>query len=112
MSPDTKNGDLNLGKAGDGSDLPAIDFSTFVLSLSTSALYQMGLVPPPGGGERPESDLALARQSIDVLVMLREKTRGNLDTEEEKLMDSLLYELHTRFVDVDRDSSGSGAGEG
>ena len=85
---------------------------TFILSLSTSALYQMGLVPPPEGGEKAEPDLALARQSIDVLELLRDKTRGNLDTEEAKLMDSLIYELHTRFVEVDRKQSGSGGGGG
>jgi hypothetical protein len=90
--------------------LPAIDFSTFVLSLSTSALYQMGMVPPPEGGERAEPDLALARHSIDVLEMLRDKTRGNLDKEELKLMESLLYELHTRFVEIDRDPPRTGGG--
>jgi len=113
MSPDTRKGDRKDHAAGDevgGSVLPAIDFSTFVLSLSTSALYQMGLVPPPEGGEKAEPDLALARHSIDVLEMLGEKTRGNLDTEEAKLMDSLLYELHTRFVEIDRDRPGSGGG--
>jgi hypothetical protein len=113
MSPDTKNEDPQAPVAGEeagGSHLSAIDFSTFVLSLSTSALYQMGLVPPPEGGEKAEPDLALARHSIDVLEMLRDKTRGNLDTEEVKLIESLIYELHTRFVEIDRGHAGSGGG--
>lgn len=83
-------------------ELPAIDFSTFILSLSTSALYQMGLVPDPETGRHAEPDRLLARQTIDTLEMLREKTRGNLDEEESKLFDSLLYELHMRFVQTGR----------
>ncbi len=82
----------------DDSDLLKIDFSTFILSLSTSALYQMGMVEAPDDGEVGEPNKALARQTIDTLEMLRDKTRGNLDDEEAKLMDSLLYELRMHFV--------------
>ena len=82
----------------DNSDLLKIDFSTFILSLSTSALYQMGMVEAPDDGEVGEPNKALARQTIDTLEMLRDKTRGNLDDEEAKLMDSLLYELRMHFV--------------
>lgn len=78
--------------------LPAIDFSTFVLSLSTTALYQMGLVPDPATGESSEPDRLMARQTIDTLVMLRQKTQGNLDDEEDKLFASLLYELRMHFL--------------
>ncbi|MCP4039590.1 MAG: DUF1844 domain-containing protein [bacterium] len=80
-----------------GGDLPSIDFSTFVLSLSTSALYQMGLVDGPDGKPADEPDLIMARQTIDTLKMLRAKTSGNLDEPELKLLDNLLYELHTHF---------------
>ncbi len=82
----------------DDSDLLKIDFSTFILSLSTSALYQMGMVEAPEDGDVAEPNKALARQTIDTLEMLRDKTRGNLDDEEAKLMDSLLYELRMHFV--------------
>ncbi len=82
-------------------DLPAIDFSTFVLSLSTTALYQMGLVPDPETGRTADPDHTIARQTIDTLEMLREKTRGNLDEDETKLFDSLLYELRMRFVELE-----------
>ncbi len=81
-----------------GDELPAIDFSTFLLSLSTSALYQMGLVPDPATGEKATPDRTIARQTIDTLVMLREKTRGNLEEEEDKLFESLLYELRMHFL--------------
>ncbi len=86
------------GSPETGAELPAIDFSTFVLSLSASVLYQMGLAPGPEGERRPEANPLLARQTIDTLEMIRDKTRGNLDSEEVKLLDSLLYELHTQFV--------------
>ncbi len=82
--------------------LPAIDFSTFILSLSTTALYQMGLVSDPETGEKAEPDRVIAGQTIDTLEMLREKTQGNLDEDEEKLIDSLLYEIRMRFVEVQK----------
>ena len=80
------------------SDLPSIDLSTFVLSLSTSALYQMGLVNGPDGAPAAEPDLLMARHTIDTLKMLRAKTAGNLDDAELNLIDNLLYELHSHFV--------------
>lgn len=82
--------------------LPAIDFATFALSLSTSALYHMGLVKDPETGQTVEANKPVARQTIDTLEMLREKTLGNLDDEESKLLESLLYELHLRFVELDK----------
>lgn len=87
--------------AAPGADrIPKIDFSTFIISLGTSALYHMGVVKAPEQGEAPQKNLALARQTIDTLEMLAEKTRGNLGEQESKLMESLLYELRMRFVEV------------
>jgi len=89
--------------------IPAIDFSTFVLSLGTSALYQMGQLGDSESGEAPvEPDLLIARQTIDTLEMLSEKTRGNLEPEEAKLLEGILYELHLRYVEAhSKDGSGS-----
>ena len=86
------------GDPGDAADpLPKIDFSTFVLSLAASALLHMGLVPNAEG--KPQTpDLAMARQTIDTLEMLLEKTRGNLDGDEERLLQSVLYEVRMSFV--------------
>ncbi|MCC6641879.1 MAG: DUF1844 domain-containing protein [Deltaproteobacteria bacterium] len=78
--------------------LPQIDFSTFILSLSTSAFYHLGLVPDPETGKAAAPNLALARQTIDTLEVLQMKTRGNLDAQEARLLESLLYELRLRFV--------------
>lgn len=89
-------------EAADGrSELPAIDLSTFVLSLGTSALYHMGVAPDPStGSPAPDKNLPLAKQTIDTLAMLEVKTRGNRDDEEDKLLSSLLYELRMRFVEA------------
>lgn len=86
-------------------ELPRIDFSTFILSLSTSALYHLGLVADPETGEPAQRNLALARQTIDTLEILQEKTQGNLEEDERKLIESLLYELRMRFVESSRSSS-------
>ena len=87
--------------SADRTPLPRIDFASFALSLGTSALYHMGLVGDPETGKPvAEANLALARQTIDTLEMLEAKTRGNLDAEEAKLLESLLYELRMRFVEA------------
>ena len=62
----------------------------------------MGLVPDPESGEPAPPNKPVARQTIDTIEMLRDKTRGNLDDEEAKLLESLLYELHVRFVEIDQ----------
>ena len=83
-------------------ELPKVDFSTFVLSLGTTALYQLGVMSDPSSGEGADPDPLIAQQTIDTLEMLREKTLGNLDEEERRLIDSLLYELRMRFVELGR----------
>ena len=83
--------------------LPPIDFSQFVLSLSTSALLHLGEIEHPDTGEKAVN-IELARQTIDLLGMLQEKTRGNLDREEEKLLENLLYDLRMKYVALARSS--------
>jgi len=79
------------------SELPGIDFSTLVLSLATSAMVHMGLVPE-SEGSAPEKNLALAHQTIDTLEMLQTKTQGNLSDDEMKLLETVLYELRMSYV--------------
>lgn len=81
------------------SNEPPIDFGNFVMSLAHSALVSMGMVEHPDGGES-QVDLDTARQTIQILEMLQEKTRNNLVPEEDRLLGSLLYELRMAFVDV------------
>ncbi len=75
----------------------SIDFYTFCLSLGSSAFVHLGDVPDPETGQ-PVTNLVMARQSIEILSMLREKTKGNLLEHEEKLLDQLLVDLKLRFV--------------
>ena len=78
-----------------------VDFSTFIVSLSTSALVHMGLVDDPYTKEKTKS-LSQARQEVDILGMLEEKTRGNLNPQEKRLLEEILYELRLRFVEATR----------
>jgi hypothetical protein len=88
--------------AGDGT-LPAIDFSTFVMSLSHSVLVNLGDAPDPEG--KRSTHLELARQTIDLLALLQEKTRNNLTGTEEHLLEQALYDLRLRYVEVARAKS-------
>jgi hypothetical protein len=94
--------DSENGTEGDGA--ATIDFSTFVLSLGTSALYQLGEIGDSKSGTEGsvEPNLPIARQTIDTLEMLTEKTRGNLTDTESKLLESIVYELHMRFVEASK----------
>jgi hypothetical protein len=81
----------------DEASRPEIDFSSFVFSLSTSALLHLGEIPDPVTG-KTEKDLPLAKQTIDILGMLQDKTRGNLTADEGKLLENLLADLRWRYV--------------
>ncbi|VAX28646.1 hypothetical protein MNBD_NITROSPINAE05-603 [hydrothermal vent metagenome] len=74
-----------------------IDFATFVMSLSQSAFYQLGEVPDPLTG-KAELNLPAVHQTIDMLIMLKEKTNGNLTPEESKLLEQMIYELQMKYV--------------
>lgn len=89
------------GANGTGGDLPRIDFATFVLSLSHSALVHLGDAPDPSG-HAAAPNLELARQTVDLLVLLEEKTRGNLTGQEEHVLNQALYDLRLRFVEVSK----------
>jgi hypothetical protein len=82
--------------------VPPIDFVTFVLSLSTNTMVSLGLLSTPGTAEK-KLDLPLARQTIDLLAILQEKTKGNLTGEEERILDTVLYDLRMTYVQVVRD---------
>lgn len=77
--------------------LPEIDFRNFILSLSTSALIQLGEIDDPFTQKRVKT-LPLAKQTIDLIGMLKEKTKGNLTPDEEKVIDYILYDLRMRYV--------------
>ena len=85
------------GEAKEQYPLPEVNFATFVFSLSTSALMNLGELPDPQTRE-VHKNLPLAKQTIDILGMLRDKTKGNLDGDEENLLSNLLYELRLKYV--------------
>ncbi|HEX2685715.1 MAG TPA: DUF1844 domain-containing protein [Kofleriaceae bacterium] len=79
--------------------LDPVDFSTHALSLASTALVALGRMPGPDGESHP-LDLETARHLIDVLAMLEQKTKGNLDEAEQKLLASLIYDLRVAYVDA------------
>ncbi len=77
--------------------LPEINFATFVASLNASALLQLGAIEDPTTGHK-NKNLPMAKQTIDILSMLQEKTAGNLSEEEENLLKNILYDLRIMYV--------------
>ena len=77
--------------------LPKIDFSTFIMSLNMSAQVHLGMIEDPVTGEKTKN-LALGKQTVDMLKMLQEKTRGNLTEDEARLLEWVLHELQIAYV--------------
>jgi hypothetical protein len=88
---------------------PRVDFATLVQSFFVTALYHLGLAADPDTRQPVEPNLPAARQDIEILELLAEKTRGNLDTEESRMLESVLYELRMRFVEASRPRQPSGS---
>lgn len=92
-------GEVDESPEGDeGGTLPTIDFATFILSLSHSALMHLGEAPHPDTN-KVEANLPLAKQNIDLLGLLEEKTKGNLTGDEERLLAQVLFDLRMRYVE-------------
>ena len=81
-------------------DQPQITFTLFILSLAASAEIHLGSMPPPGSDQPLPPNLKEASHLIEVLAMLQDKTSGNLDEDEERLLESVLYDLRMRFVEA------------
>lgn len=80
-------------------ELPPLDFSTFILSLSTSVVMNLGLVENPVT-KKTEKEPAVAKQTIDLIALLKDKTKGNLTDEETKLVEDVLHELRVWYCKV------------
>ena len=78
-------------------ELPEINFVNFLFSISTSALIQMGEIEDPIS-QQTVRNLPLAKQTIDLIGMLEEKTKGNLTPDEAKLIENILFDLRMRYV--------------
>lgn len=102
MSEETRGETFVMrGEPKPGAPEAPITFSTFLIGLASSALIHLGVAPNPETG-KAERDLVLARQSLDLLGLLQEKTRGNLTSEEKQLFDNLLADLRLRFVEANK----------
>ena len=77
--------------------MPEVTFTAFVMSLNTSALFYLGEISDPATGEK-QQDLVLVKHTIDTLQLLEEKTKGNLNDEEQALLKNALYDLKMRYV--------------
>jgi hypothetical protein len=107
--PEEKKGESAGSRSADtgaATALPEINFSTFILSLNSSALVHLGLESDPSTGERVPN-LPLAKQTIDILGMLSEKTSGNLSEDEQRLLTNIVYELRLMYVKQKRGASSS-----
>jgi hypothetical protein len=82
-------------------DAVEINFANFVVGLSMEALAALGEIPDPATGKR-SADLRAAQQFIDIIGMLGERTRGNLDRDEEKLIETILFDLRMKYVEIAR----------
>jgi len=84
--------------------LPPVDFKTFIASLATTVLINLGHIPEPSTGE-PLKNLEIARYHIDIIDMLAEKTRGNLSHDEEEFIKEILRDLKLRYVEEIKSSN-------
>lgn len=95
--------DAAAGEGDAGPALEPVTFSTFILGLSTQALLHLGEIDSPLTG-KTERDLGAAKHVIDILGIIRDKTRNNLEASEQQLLDSVLYDLRMRYVELVRAS--------
>ena len=82
--------------------LPDVNFSTLIASLAQSSLFQLGLMRTPDMKEPIEPDLEGAKQTINLIAILEQKTKGNLTEQEKKLIDDTLFQLRMAFVEVSK----------
>jgi hypothetical protein len=97
MSNEKEHPKNNSKSSADQVQMPKINFTTFVLSLNSSVLVNLGFETDPISGGK-SVNLPIAKQTIDILAMLEEKTRGNLSEDENRLMTHILYELRLLYV--------------
>jgi Domain of unknown function (DUF1844) len=82
---------------------PTIDFTTLIMSFASASMISMGIVPDPATGTN-QKNLIIAQQNIDIITVLKEKTKGNLTQEEDQLIDQILYELRMHYIEALKDN--------
>src|SRR5687768_7704581 len=102
MSEKEKKGEgFTMKENKEAQGASTIDFSTLCFSLATGALINLGLAPDPVT-KKTQKNVELARQNIEILTLLQEKTKGNLSDEEAQLLENLLTEVRLRFVEASK----------
>jgi hypothetical protein len=100
-----------MASSGEKKQDYALDFNALVLSLGSSAIVHLGEAPDPTSGQKREKpDFTMAQQSIDLLGMLQEKTRGNLTAEEARFLENMLFDLRMLYVQVSKKQDAPGKG--
>lgn len=94
---EAKDEDIEKAKKEPQAPLPEINFATFIISLNASALLHLGVMEDPATGKKVKN-LPMGKQTIDILGMIEEKTKGNLTKEEENLLKNILYDLRIIYV--------------
>ncbi|MDL2122565.1 MAG: DUF1844 domain-containing protein [Deltaproteobacteria bacterium] len=94
---EAKDEDIEEAKTEPKVHLPEINFATFIISLNASALLHLGAMEDPATGKKVKN-LPMGKQTIDILGMMEEKTKGNLSKEEENLLKNILYDLRIIYV--------------
>lgn len=82
--------------------LPPVDFPSLVLSLAHAAMMHLGQIPDPQSGQPTPANLPLARHAIDTIGMLKDKTKGNLTDDEQRIMDHVLTDLRLAYVQMNK----------
>jgi hypothetical protein len=90
---------FTLSDAQKNDEVEPVAFTSFIMSLATQVLVQLGEMPAPEGMEIP-IDLDAARQTIDIITMLQRRTKGNVSTEEARFLDEVLHSLRVSFVNA------------
>ena len=92
-----------IGSSGSGNSAragaEAVDFSALIMGFSSAALYYLGEGDVAGKADA-QKNVPLAKQNIDILTLLRDKTKGNLTDEENRLIAQVLLDLHLKFVEA------------
>jgi len=79
-----------------------VNFVMFITSLSMQAMMSLGLYPNPAT-KKEEKNLDAAKYTIDTITMLQEKTKGNLTSEESRLIDNILYDLRMKYIEASKE---------
>jgi hypothetical protein len=95
---------FTMAETKSSEDAEPVAFTSFIMSLATQVLVQLGEMPPPQGMEIP-IDLESARQTIDIMAMLQRRTKGNLSPDESRFMEEVLHSLRVSFINTKKKSA-------